>query len=696
VTDDARAADPSSASSPASRLDSWKEIAAYLRRDVTTVRRWEKREGLPVYRHLHERRESVYAYASEIDRWWQGRRHTLAVADKGSGAGAGFPEVRWPVHFRVWPVLAIAGTAITLVVLLVGSVRPRDAIGRVTPDFEVRFSLAPVEGTSFGTGALSPDGRHFAFTASSEDGTSQLWLRSLDAIASRAVPDTHGATFPFWSPGGDKIGFFARGSLWTVQIDGGRPQRICAAPDGRGGSWNDHGIIVFAPARDGPLARVAASGGDPVPVTALAAHERAHLWPAFLPGGRRFLYLADSTEPEHHQLFAGALDETDRVRLLNIASDAAYAEGLLLYTLDRQLVAQPFDAATSQLSGVPTVVVQDVVQPWNLDHKTDFSVSNSGVLMFRTMRGFDAQLAWRGRDNERYVPVTAPAGYSEPTLSPTGTRLAVDLFDSRPSREHGFGSAHITSDIWLMDADGGAPVRLTDDPGAEFNPVWSPDGTRIVYSSNVGGNLDLFVRRADRPSRPEVLLASRVPKHALAWSPDGRFVVYATLSDQTRFDLWMLALEGDRVPVVIANTRASETQAQVSPDGRWLSYTSNESGQSQVYVQRFPSGGGRVQVSANGGGDARWRADGRELYYIASDRRLMAVEVTASDDFAHGRATPLFDTTMSPHWGTSRNHYDVADHGNRFLSMVPVADDRLSPFTIVLNWGRELPRTTRR
>lgn len=230
--------------------------------------------------------------------------------------------------------------------------------------------------------------------------------------------------------------------------------------------------------------------------------------------------------------------------------------------------------------------------------------------------------------------------------------------------------------------------RLTSgfDPGAEFDPVWSPDGQRIAFSSNRRGSLDLYQRRLDSTAGDDLLLASNDAKHAQAWSPDGQMLVYATYNPKTRVDLWMLPLGGDRTPQPLVTSEASEEQAQISPDGRWFAYTSNESGRPEVYVQSFPKPGAKWQVSVGGGGDPRWRADGGELFYIAEDRRLMAVSVKATVTFGAAGPVPLFDTGMRPHWGEGRNHYDVSRDGQRFLLMTPVADDRLSPFTIVLNW----------
>ena len=672
--------------SPTGRLDSWKEIAAYLKRDVTTVRRWEKREGLPVHRHLHHQRESVYAFTSEIDQWRLGRDEEHAPPDDAGPdeTAPADPPSAWRNAHVAWLVAAILGlttlASVPLTLLVVR--RAADPVG------ELRFAVFPPEHTSFGSVSLSPDGRQLAFTATSPEGRSQLYVRPLDTVVARVLAGTDGATFPFWSPHGDAVAFFADGKLRSVDLASGNVRVVGEAPNGRGGTWHANGTIVFAPDRDGGLFRVAAAGGSSTPLTTVnRPGERGHLWPEFLPDGDRFLYLADSSQTEYHNLFIGALDGRPPARLFPLASNAVYGNGLLFFARDRQLVAQPFDPVRAEPTGEPIILADEVLQQWQLDHKTDVSVSRTGVVVFRTLRGPDTQLVWRDRTEGHSALTRSPAQYFEPTLSPDGRRVAIDVFDPRPSKRFGFGLAGITSDIWILDASSGAASRLTFDPGAEFDPVWSPDGRRIAFSSNRGGTLDLYQRHLDDGGGDEPLFSSAAAKHLQAWSPDGHALVYASLDPSTRMDLWLLPLTGARTPTPLLRTAASEEHAQIAPDGRWFAYTSDETGRSEVYVQAFPEPARKWQVSTNGGGHPRWRADGGELFYLAEDRQLMAVPVRTGAAFEHQAAVPLFDTGMTPRWGTARNHYDVSKDGQRFLVMTPVADDRSSPFTIVMNWA---------
>ena len=686
IDDAPETAVPSEDSSANGRLDSWKEIGAYLKRDVTTVRRWEKREGLPVHRHPHDRRDSVYAYRSEIDEWWQNRRNHLAARTAIDAVAPGHSRER--LAWSVAAVLLIATLASTATLAVKSFTAPaRD-------DAEVRFSIQPPDGTTFGTVALSPDGRQLAFTASTRDGPSRLYVRPLRTLTPQLLPGTDGAAFPFWSPDGLSLGFFAHGSLQRISVSGGMPRILCDAPDGRGGAWNAAGVVLFSPSRESGLSQVSASGGEASPVTMVdAPGERGHVWPQFLPDGRHFLYLADSAVPEHHNLFVSALGSHARTRLMPLASNAVYTRaGYLLFERDRRLVAQPFDAARLELTGDAITIADEVRQASDGDHMTDFAISDS-VLLYRTLRVAVSELVWRDRAEHRAAFVEQPAEYFNPTLSPDQRRVAVDVFDPRPSPRFGFNVGRETSDIWILDASSGVRSRFTFDPSADFNPVWSPDGDRIVFSSNRRGPLDLYVKRVDGGASEELLFESPLSKHAQTWSPDGRFLVYATYEPKTRTDLWLLPMTGDRTPVPLARTAANEEQASISPDGRWFAYTADDSGRDEVYVQPLPPSGAKWQVSTAGGGDPRWRADGRELFYIGDDRRLMAVAtITSRATFGAGAPSPVLDTGMRPHWGEARNVYDVGRDGKRFLFMSPVDDDRSAPFTVVVNWTHIMSR----
>jgi len=697
---------------PHDRLDSWKEIAAYLKRDVTTVRRWEKRQGLPVHRHLHEQRESVYAFPAEIDEWWEGRRHHLTVngtgngassnPDNGATASADAGRARW---------LSRAGTAwsvatlffVTTIVLAVMLLR-RPATTDNSAGDELQFQLFPPSETYFGAASLSPDGRHLAFTTrpmSPSGGKPLLWIRSLDEDTVRPLPDTEDATYAFWSPTSDALGFFAGGKLWTIRIDGSNPRSIADAPEGRGGSWNRAGTIVFAPRSDGPLYRVASSSGAATPVTTLgSADERGHVWPEFLPDGNQFLYLADppETRADTHFLYVGALDGAERRRVMSIASNVAYSpEGYLLFARDYQLCAQRFDAATATLSGEPLALIDRLEQNAGASHRAEFSISTTGRLMYRRMQSPENLLVWRDRTRRLAPLVSLPAHYQEPTFSPNDDRIAVAIFDPRPSSRFGYGVAHVRSNIFSVDRMTGAASPLTSDPSANWSPIWSPDGRRIVFTSNRRTpDLELFVRDTSDSSGAETPLVTRgLYPVAQSWSPDGRYLLYSAFNQQTRSDLWLLPMSGDQTPMPLLQGEYGEQQGRISPDGRWFAYASDESGRDEVYVQAFPTPTRKWRVSFDGGADPRWRRDGKELFYIADDRHLMGVPVKAGTPFDHGEAIPVFNAGVPAHWYFGRNVYDVSRDG-RFLMMSPTEDDKAPPVTVLLNWPGALRKHSER
>ena len=434
--------------------------------------------------------------ATRLDRWWDERR--IHLAEKVTAAPPVPLGRREGVAWALTAVFLVATVGLSIG-LMMRYQRERPFAGE-----QLRFLEFPPVEANFETVALSPDGRRVAFTATSRGGKPMLWVRPLQSLTAVTLPGTDNATFPFWSPDGQFIGFFAQGSLKRISASGGTPQIVCDAPDGRGGTWNANGVILFSPSRESGLARVPDTGGSPAPVTAVdRPRERGHVWPQFMPDGNHFIYLADSTQPEHHNLFAGALDRQDRKRLFSLASDAVYTpDGHLLFAgIDGKLMAQPFDATRLEPVGEPVPIAAEVLQQWDVDHKADFSASSNGILMFRGLRGLDTQLVWRDRSEGRSALVATPYHYSEPTLSPDQKQVALSRFDPRPSTQFGIGVTKVTSDIWVIDATTGVGSRFTFDPAADFAPVWSPDGTRIVFSSNRSGKRESVSEERERRRR---------------------------------------------------------------------------------------------------------------------------------------------------------------------------------------------------
>ena len=527
--------------------------------------------------------------------------------------------------------------------------------------------------------AVSPDGTRLAFIATSE-GRNLLWLRSLDSLSAQALAGTEGAVGaspPFWSPDGRFIGFFAGGKLKKIEASGGPSQTLCDAAAGRGGTWNREGLIVFGDA-SGILYRVSAAGGEPTPVTALdqSRFETSHRWPYFLPDGRHFIYFVRSSQTERSGIYVGSLDSNETKRLLlPTALNAVFAPpGFLLFMRNKALLAQRFDADGLQLIGEPIPVAEQVAFNMGLGRGA-FSASENGVLAFRTGGGDLNQPVWFDRGGKKIGALGAPGLYFTVWLSPDERRAAVDLVDTQTG----------TNDVWLFDARG-IPSRFTTHPAGDSNPLWSPDGSRVVFSSNREGPSNLYQKIESGVGNEDLLLKSTDTKIADDWSSDGQFIAYQTFNSKTKWDLLMVPMSGDRQPFAFLQTEFNEIQAQFSRDAKWIAYTSDESGAPEVYVQTFPASGGKWRVSTGGGSQPRWRRDGRELFYIAADRKLMAVDVKLGSTFEAGVPKPLFGPLGVLTLTDFRNHYAVTADGQRFLINTTIEGADAAPITVVVNW----------
>jgi eukaryotic-like serine/threonine-protein kinase len=522
--------------------------------------------------------------------------------------------------------------------------------------------------------ALSPDGRFIAYIASTA-GTAALWVRNLADSSARPLPGTDGARQPFWSPDSRSIAFGAGGKLKRIAIEGGLPQVLCDAPAAYAGTWNRDDVILFAPKDSSTFVRVSASGGAPRPATALdsAREEGAHNWPQFLPDGRHFLYLAVSSRPEFNGIYVGALDSPERRFVLNVRSKARFvAPDQLLYQRDGVLLAQTFDTKRSRLTGEPVQVAQNIAH--NLvTGGAAFSVSDTGLLAYRTVG--DTELVWFDRTGKHLETLGPPGHLAEPALSPNGTRVAVTVLDQVLG----------TPDVWVIDTSSGAASRMTFDAAADTRPVWSPDGSHLAFSSNRNGTFGIFQKPSIGAGPDELLYATSWASLVDEWSPDGRVLLLDSMLDSPgTFHLWALGV-GDRQAVRLGRTEFIERNGQFSPDGRWIAYTSNVSGAEEVWVRSTSDAAKPKKVSTHGGIEPKWRRDGRELYYIAPDQRLMAAPMAAASDTGFGAPQALFPTRMFGAFTTvtGRNQYDVTADGQRFLMVQPRGG---GPITIVVNW----------
>jgi eukaryotic-like serine/threonine-protein kinase len=510
-----------------------------------------------------------------------------------------------------------------------------------------------------------------------------LWVRPLASVTAQSLPGTEGASYPFWSPDSRFIGFFASGKLKRVDLVGGLPQTLGDAPDGRGGAWNHEGIIVFAPSPVEGLRRVPAAGGQAAPLTNLdaARRETSHLWPHFLPDGRHFVYLAATAKRETDGIYLGSLDSAKRKHLLSGSSNAAYAPpGYLLFWRDGALAAQRFDPRKMEVIGAAFPILQ-AIKHYAAINYAYFSISANNTLVYLSGAP-KTQLMWFDRGG-RLISVASPEGkYDSFSLSPDGKRVAAGDADSRTS----------TFDIWLLELARGNSSRFTFDSSDDSYPVWSPDGRSILYASNRDGLFDLYRRASSGAGSDEVVFKSESRKYPTDWSRDGRFLIYITEDPATKWDLWVLSLDRSRKAAPFARSAFDELQGQFSPDGRWIAYASEESGKWEVYVQPFPVTGSKWKISTAGGADPSWRRDGKELFYLAADKKLMAVEVkTDSASFDAGIPKPLFATRVTG-LADSRNHYVVTPGGRQFLINNVIEEATASPINVVVNWtGRPMP-----
>jgi Tol biopolymer transport system component len=535
--------------------------------------------------------------------------------------------------------------------------------------------------------ALSPDGRLLAMVAYSAQANSfVLWTHEVGGRQTSSLEGTQGASFPFWSPDGRSIGFFADGKLKKVDVAGGQVQVLCDAPNGRGGTWNRGGVIVFTPDSLGlGLFRVSSSGGSPVEMTKpdSSRFETSHRWPVFLPDGKHFLYLAANFagQLEVNAIFLASLDSTERRLIVSTNANAAYAEpGYLLYLRDNKtLVAQPFDRRRYVLSGEPHTLSDEVLYTPLVDRAV-FSVSGGEVLATQTGKHASlSQLTWFDRSGKPTGTGGTPGSYKNMRLSPDGRRVATDQTD--PDGRN--------VDIWILEPARGATTRLTFDPSVHQTPIWSPDGKQVLFSANRRLGMRLYLKNADGSGSEEEVadLGAGLPVNAWDWSRDGKYVLVRKGNE-----LWYLSWP-ERVAKPLLQAKWTVRNAQFSPDGRWMAYASNETGSMEIYVSSFPSGNGKWQVSRGGGQEPRWRQDGKELFYLSAEGKMMAVAVTTGASFTAGSPATLFQThRRQPISSQDVFSYDVSGAGQRFLIATKVDEANAAPLSVHLNWASEMEK----
>jgi eukaryotic-like serine/threonine-protein kinase len=597
------------------------------------------------------------------------------VAEAGSQAGVPAPLAARRRTQETWTRAVALVSTLAVILLATGyflkqPVPPKVLRFEITPPSMVQFMDAP---------RISPDGKTLAYSATDSTGATRLWVRPMNGMSARPLAGTEGTTRPFWSPDSRFLGFFAGGKLKRVEISGAPPVVICDAPSGADGSWGTKDIILFDGRDRDPIHRVSAAGGVATPAVTGDSLNGMNVagWPEFLPDGEHFLFLGFGATSS--SLKVGKLGSDKFIDLGPCESLVDYAPpGYVVFSRGGTLVAQPFSPTAHKFQGEPIPIAEEVST--DVVGTSDFSVSQDGVLVFSTRQAQIGQLIRVDREGRDLGPVTTNPGVLLPWLSPDERKVAVRIVDEKSG----------TRDIWIVDLIRGVTSRLTFEPGNENFPVWSADGTKILYYAG-GNDGGLHMKNSSGAGGKELLLASARELVPTCWSRDGGLIFYALTSETTGRDVWALPLNGDRKPYAVLDGPFDQDHALLSPDGKWLAYLSDESGREEIYVESFPDRSGKWQISTAGGQDPRWRADSRELYYLSPDMQMMAVPIQTQPTFEAGVPLRLFNARALLPTGI-RNHYDVSADGKRFYIVAPAGKDALPTTNVVVNWNQELKR----
>ena len=615
------------------------------------------------------------------DRWQSAHDLTRQlgwVARSGSAAASTMPAAaaapaRTPR--LAWTIAGVALITAAAFGTMLGS-RPR-----TIPIEPLRLSiLSPPNTTLEKHFMLSPDGTRLAFAATGLDGVTALWVRGLGDVEPQRLAGTERGAEPFWSPDGRSLAFFAAGKLKRMDVPGGAPQTVCDAPNNAGGAWGADGTILFVPGWAQPLLTVPASGGAPSPaLRGAAAKLLPAVHPRFLPDGRRFLFFVRSTSLDTQGLYLATLGGDTAMRVTaNAGTQAEFvAPDHLLFMREGALLTQALDPASGKTSGEPTTLAAHV----EIDEDENlgwFSASASGRLVYKTSTPFRSRLTWMDASGQELSSIEADAS-ERIVLSPDERRVTINRMDPQTG----------ATDVWLFDLTRGIASTFSANAASDSEGVWSPDGSQIVFQSDRDGSryYNLYIKPSGGGDAAP-LVKSDADKSALDWSRDGRLLLFSASSTDTRRDIWIMPMTGDRKPTPVLTSKASEDGARFSPDAHWIAYVSDESGQAEIYVQRFPLTNEKWQISVGGGGQVRWSGDGRELYYRSLDNKLMAVSMTYQPVRGAGAlgggidpSAPkaLFDLKLA-------QDYVASQTARKFLVNQSIVDAGSSALSVVLDW----------
>ncbi len=550
------------------------------------------------------------------------------------------------------------------------------------PDERTAYFAAPLPFSARDL-AVSPNGHTIAVVGRESERKNLLWIYEPGSQEATSIANTEGANFPFWSPDGRSVGFFADGRLKRVDVAGGPVQTLCDALTGRGGTWNKDGVILFTPSGQlgTGLYRIAASGGTPTQITFPDREhgEDSHRWPLFLPDGIHYLYLAMdlSGRKVRSAIYVGSLNSKEKRLITPAIANAAYAQpGYLLFYRNQTLFAQRFDAKKFELKGEPTPILTDL-QYLSRIARAVFASSESGLLV--AQKGGEtgvSQMLWFDRKGQQVGVASKPAEYGNLSLAPNGKFVAADVMD--PVSQN--------TDVWTYDLATESTKRLTFDPAIDSSAVWSPDSSRIVFCSDRSQKFNLYLKDATGAQEEKLIPLEGPDDYPTDWSHDGKYVLY-----ERGTDLWFVTLPSLSSSLFLKGL-STPRGGRFSPDGKWVAYASNESGRWEVYVTSFPEAHGKWQVSNAGGEQPRWRSDGKEFYYLAPDGKIMATPVTDGANFDAGTPVALFQANPRELVATSeQSSYDVSKDGQKFLINTQLKT-AMTPMSIVMNWAAKVDK----
>ena len=610
-----------------------------------------------------DRWQSAHDVASEL-RW---------IADGESQTGVATPITpRRRTRDRLaWP-LAAGAAAVAIAAIWALGAKPE-------PERRcIESSIIPPPAFRVGLNgglAISPDGKNIVLGLNDNRGGTTLWIRAIDSAEFRQISGTEDASHPFWSPDSRHVGFFAAGKLKSVDVQGGTVQVICDAPGGRGASWNADGTMLVTPSGIGPLMVVSASGGAPTPLTKLREGDTSHRWPFFFPDGNTFIFLAMNASSANTEICQSSLDRPGDIHpIVNTSSSAAFvAPGFVVFARGSFVHAQRYDAKRTTTIGEPIILADRVAL-------TDrffalFSVANDGTLLVQRGAGFTlSQLTWVDRSGKPESSVAEPALYFSPSISRDERRLAVDLSNTIDGQ----------GDIWVFDLARNVPTRLTYEKTNESAPNWSADDKRIIFFASRENTGNIYVLPAGGTREAELLFSDEREKRPTSVSRDGEWIVFNSSGGGggTSTDIWFWSASEKQAKSWLS-TPFTEQGGSLSPDAKWITYQSDESGRPEIYVRAFPDSDDKWMISTDGGSMPLWSADGREIFYVSADRRMMVVPVTTAAAFAASSPVVLFDAALRPH---STRQYDVARDGKRFLLNRVTESSNVEPVTMLQNW----------